>query len=96
VGNSTVSKIFGHFLFKGGWNHPVWSWPSYHLMLLDTRNKNIYSLGWRIRYNTCPLLCPHQAPRGDDFNKLAFLLSMSENVYINLSFMGQLVLVEIF
>jgi hypothetical protein len=24
VGISIVFEIFGHFLFKGGWNHPVW------------------------------------------------------------------------
>jgi hypothetical protein len=45
VGISTGFEIFGNFLFKGGLDHPVWACPTYHLMLLDTRNKNIYSLG---------------------------------------------------
>jgi hypothetical protein len=33
---STVFKLFGHFLFKGRCYHPLWSWPTYYLMLLDT------------------------------------------------------------
>jgi hypothetical protein len=36
----TVFEILGHFLFKGGQDHPI-----YHQMFLDTRNKNIYGLG---------------------------------------------------
>jgi hypothetical protein len=30
------------------WDHFVWSWPTYHQMLLDTRNKNMYGLGMGI------------------------------------------------
>jgi hypothetical protein len=45
LGISTVFKILGHLLFKGGQDHPIWSWPTYNQMLIDTRNKNIYSLG---------------------------------------------------
>jgi hypothetical protein len=40
VGISTVLEIIGHFLFKGGWDHHVQSWLTYHQMF-DTRNKNI-------------------------------------------------------
>jgi hypothetical protein len=38
-------EILGHFLFKGGWNHYLWSGVIYHQMLLHTRNKAIYGLG---------------------------------------------------
>jgi hypothetical protein len=39
--------MIGFFLFKRGrpCDHFVWSWPTYHHLLLDTRNKNIYGLG---------------------------------------------------
>jgi hypothetical protein len=43
-GISTVFKISVLFLFKGVRVYTVWSWPTCHLMLLDTRNKNTYSL----------------------------------------------------
>jgi hypothetical protein len=77
VGISTVFEKFGHFLFVcfffGG--------GTYLLMLLDTRNKNIYLVKvWRIqsfsRYRKYPLLCPHPTPGDDDFNKLAFVLCL--------------------
>jgi hypothetical protein len=47
VGITTVFEIIGHLLFKRGrpFDHFVWSWPTYHYMLLDTRNKNLYGLG---------------------------------------------------
>jgi hypothetical protein len=48
VGISTVFEIFGHFLFRGlGPHHMVMTYiPSDpHLMLLDTRNKNIQFKG---------------------------------------------------
>jgi hypothetical protein len=47
VGISTVVEIVGHFLLKMGrlLDHSVWSWPTYHQMLLDTKNKNTYGLG---------------------------------------------------
>jgi hypothetical protein len=32
----------------GGRDHSIWSWPTYHQMLLDTINKNIYGLGVEI------------------------------------------------
>jgi hypothetical protein len=39
------SKYLGTSCFKGVRVYTVWSWPTCHLMLLDTRNKNIiYSL----------------------------------------------------
>jgi hypothetical protein len=44
VGISLVFEILGHFLFKDVWDHPAWSWPTYHQMLLDKTN-NIYGLG---------------------------------------------------
>jgi hypothetical protein len=50
LGISTVFKIFGYFLFNERWAHPLWSLPTYQLIPLDTRNKNIYIvLGWRIQ-----------------------------------------------
>jgi hypothetical protein len=42
---SPAYDIFGHFLFNGGRDQRAQSWPTYHQMLLDTRNYNIYSLG---------------------------------------------------
>jgi hypothetical protein len=45
VGISTVFKIFDHFLYQEGQDHSVWPWHTYHQMLLDSRNKNIYGLG---------------------------------------------------
>jgi hypothetical protein len=48
-------------------------------MLLDTRNKNIYSLGVEnsivLKIKKIPLLCPHSTPKDDDFNKLELALS---------------------
>jgi hypothetical protein len=46
VGISTVLEMMVHFLFKRGrpWDHFVWSWPTYHQMLHDKRNKNISGL----------------------------------------------------
>lgn len=50
-------KIFCHFLFGGrgegggGGRRPSWgSLPTYLLMCLDTRNKNIYGLGWDLNH----------------------------------------------
>jgi hypothetical protein len=53
VGVSTVFEILGHFLFKGGQDHPYghdlhtirWSLTQRNQMVLDTRNKNLYGLG---------------------------------------------------
>jgi hypothetical protein len=45
VGISMVFEILGHSLFNGLLDHHVQSCLTYHQMLLDTRNKNIYSLG---------------------------------------------------
>jgi hypothetical protein len=45
VGISTVFQIFGHVLFKGGTGPFHMAMTYYHLMLLDTRNTNIYGLG---------------------------------------------------
>jgi hypothetical protein len=45
VGISTVFKIFGHFLFKGYGTTLYGHDLQCHLMLLDTKNKNIYCLG---------------------------------------------------
>jgi hypothetical protein len=42
VGISTVFTIFGHFWFKRGQGQLVWSWPTHHLMLLDTITPRIY------------------------------------------------------
>jgi hypothetical protein len=42
-----VFEILGLFLFKGGWDHYVKPCLTYRQMLLDTRNKNIYTVyGW--------------------------------------------------
>jgi hypothetical protein len=51
VGISTVFAILRHFetlCVSGEWNHRVWSWPIYHQISLDTRNKNMYGLGMEI------------------------------------------------
>jgi hypothetical protein len=50
VGIETVLEIIGHFLFTRErlWYHLTLyghDQPTYHQMLLDTRNKNIYGLG---------------------------------------------------
>jgi hypothetical protein len=37
-----VFEILGYFLFKKGRDHLVWLWLTYHQMLLNTRNKNMY------------------------------------------------------
>jgi hypothetical protein len=44
VGISTVSKIFSYFTFLGV-GLTQGSWLTYHWMLCNTRNKNIYGLG---------------------------------------------------
>jgi hypothetical protein len=43
MGISTVFKILGHLLFKGGRGHAVWSWLKCYQMLLEKRN-GIYGL----------------------------------------------------
>jgi hypothetical protein len=55
VGISTVFKILVHFLFRGWgvgvkerWDHPVWFRFTYPQKFLDTRKKNMYSLGVEI------------------------------------------------
>ena len=44
-GTQWVGLNLGHFLFQRGWDHSVWTWPTYHQMLPDTRNQNINGLG---------------------------------------------------
>jgi hypothetical protein len=62
-------------------------------MLLDTRNKNIYSLGWIIqrfsRYIKNSLIVPLPEPQECVFNKLC---TMSENFNLNLNIFSPLVL----
>jgi hypothetical protein len=48
MGISMVFEILGHCLFMRGQDDHVQSGLTYHQMLFDTRNKNIYGLGFGI------------------------------------------------
>jgi hypothetical protein len=58
VGISKIWEIMVFFLKGRPWDHFVWSWPTYHHLLLDTRNKNmVYGWGsqkfWRYYEPSC-------------------------------------------
>jgi hypothetical protein len=85
VGISTVFEVLGHFLFQGGWDHPVWSSPTYHQMSLDTRMKDMYGLGVGISmvFEILGQLRGNRTiPYGHDLYTIRCSLTRETNIYI--------------